>query len=103
MYLPAAVAGRSVPLPRGPARLAARFGARLVAGRCRRDPADSARYLITLTPLDTPVGADPATALDEARLHARVAAWLEGVLVEGPGEWCLFRPFFPAAAGGVSA
>lgn len=97
---PAAVAGRRVALPRGPARLATRFGARLVAGRCRRDPADSARYLIALTPLDTPEesGSGP---LDEARLHARVASWLEAVLAEGPGEWCLFRPFFTGAGTGV--
>jgi KDO2-lipid IV(A) lauroyltransferase len=89
---PAAVAGRNVSLPLGPARLAARFGARLVAGRCRRDPADPARYLVTLTPLD----ATPGDAGDEARLHARVAAWLGTVLAAGPGDWCLFRPFFPA-------
>ncbi len=89
---PAAVAGRSVALPLGPARLAARFGARLVAGRCRRDPADAARYLVTLTPLDEA----PGDAGDEARLHARVAAWLGTVLAAGPGDWCLFRPFFPA-------
>lgn len=89
----AAVAGRRIALPLGPARLAARFGARLVAGRCRRDPADPARYLVTLRPLDAATG----DAGDEARLHARVAAWLDAVLAEGPGEWCLFRPFFSPA------
>ena len=97
---PAAVAGRAVALPLGPARLAARFGARLVAGRCRRDPRDPSRYVVTLTPLDAPDGEAPP---DEAGLHARVGAWLDAVLAEGPGEWCLFRPFFPAVVADGSA
>ena len=92
----ASVAGHAVDLPLGPARLAARLGARLVAGRCRREVSDPARYRITLTPLDEPSGA----GLDESALHARVAAWLDQAVRESPGEWCLFRPFFtpPAVA-----
>ncbi|MEO6462739.1 MAG: lysophospholipid acyltransferase family protein [Candidatus Eisenbacteria bacterium] len=94
------IGGHSVDLPLGPARLASRFGARLVAGRCRRDAGDPGRYRIELTPLDDP---HATPALDEAALHARVAAWLDSVLHEVPGEWCLFRRFFipptpPAAA-----
>jgi KDO2-lipid IV(A) lauroyltransferase len=88
----ASVAGHAVDLPLGPARLAAKFGARLVAGRCRREADDPGRYRVVLTPLDE----SAPGGLDEAVLHARVAAWLDGVVRQAPGEWCLFRPFFPA-------
>jgi lauroyl/myristoyl acyltransferase len=89
----AAVGGHAVALPLGPARLAARFGARLVAGRCARRPGHAGlAYAVRLVPLDRP-------ATDEAGLHARVAAWLDATVRESPGAWCLFRPFFAAASG----
>jgi len=66
-------------------------GAHLVAGRCRRDPADPGRYLITLTPLDT-----PATPLDEAQPHVRVAAWPESRPAGGPGRGVPSRAVLPA-------
>ena len=93
---PASVGGHVVDLPLGPARLASRFGARLIAGRCRREAGDPGRYRIRLEPLDSRDGDGPA--LDEAALHARVAAWLDAVVREEPGAWCLFRPFFVAGA-----
>lgn len=92
---PASVGGHVVDLPLGPARLASRFGARLIAGRCRREALDAGRYRIRLEPLDARDGDGPAP--DEAALHARVAAWLDAVVREEPGAWCLFRPFFTAA------
>jgi len=85
---PARVLERDVPLPEGPARLAARTGARLVAGRCARDRAGT-HYAIRLAPLDEEEANGSADAL-----HARVADWLTAVVREDPGAWCLFRPFF---------
>ena len=91
------MSGCSVDLPLGPARLAARFGARLFAGRCHRESDDPSRYRITLAPLDDGTG-ESAPALAEAVLHARVGAWLDATVREAPGAWCLFRPFFPGPA-----
>ena len=77
-------------LPLGPARLAARTGARLVAGRCERA---SAGYRVRLTPLDAGLAPD-----DEAGRFESARAWLTSTLKENPGRWCLFRPFFEATA-----
>ena len=94
----ARVGAQSVLLPLGPARLAARFGARLVAGRCDRDLARApGHYSVRLTPLDR--GAEEAPELEArtALLHDAVARWLTSTLREDPGAWCIFRPFFDVA------
>lgn len=106
---PALVAGRTALLPRGPARLAARTGAALWAGRCSR--AAGGRHTVSLerlAPARPPVPHGAASASDEvasheARLQERVARWFDATVREAPGTWCLFRPFFAdpssAAAG----
>jgi lauroyl/myristoyl acyltransferase len=83
--------GARAALPLGPARLAARTGARLVAGRCER--ADAASYRVRLAALD-----DGLVPGDENARFERTRAWLEGTLREAPGAWCLFRPFFEDVA-----
>lgn len=90
---PAVVAGRTALLPRGPARLAARTGAALWAGRCSRG--SGGRHTVSLERLAPPRPpiASEAGAL-EARHQGRVARWLDATLREAPGAWCLFRPFF---------
>ena len=83
---PALVGAAQAELPLGPARLAARSGARLVAGRCERD---SGGYHVRLSALDQGLAAG-----DEAARFEAVRAWLAATLAEDPGRWCLFRPFF---------
>lgn len=73
-------------LPLGPARLAARAGARLVAGRCERD---TEGYRVRILPLDSGLAVG-----DEAARFEAVRVWLGATLTEDPGRWCLFRRFF---------
>jgi KDO2-lipid IV(A) lauroyltransferase len=82
--------GSRAHLPLGPARLAARTGALLAAGRCERAGGDA--YHVRLAQLDA--GLDSG---DEAARFERVRAWLAATLAEDPGQWCLFRPFFEPA------
>jgi len=77
-------------LPLGPARLSARTGARLVAGRCERAEGG---YRVRLTPLDEGLAQG-----DDAARFERTRAWLEAVLRDAPGGWCVFRPFFEDVA-----
>jgi KDO2-lipid IV(A) lauroyltransferase len=90
---PARIAGREVLLPVGPARLAALSGAVLAGGTCRRVGPD--RFAAEMAPL---AGTEHEPIADPGVLHAAVAAWLEGTLLEFPGGWCVFRPFFAAPA-----
>jgi lauroyl/myristoyl acyltransferase len=92
---PAALGAARAELPLGPARLAARAGARLVAGRCERD---GARYRVRLTALDRGL----ARGDESARFEA-VRGWLTSTLAEDPGRWCLFRPFFSLAPPAAQA
>ena len=82
----AAVGAAQAELPLGPARLSARSGARLVAGRCERK---AGGYHVRLSALDQGLAAS-----DEAARFEAVRAWLSATLAEDPGRWCLFRPFF---------
>lgn len=77
-------------LPLGPARLSAKTGARLVAGRCER--AGARAYHVRLQALDA--GLAPG---DEPARFERVRAWLDATLEEDPSRWCLFRSFFEDA------
>jgi KDO2-lipid IV(A) lauroyltransferase len=81
--------GRAL-LPLGPAKLSARTGARLVAGRCERT---GGVYRVRLAPLD-----DGLATADESARFERTRAWLDDVLREAPGAWCVFRPFFEDVA-----
>ncbi|MEP7028679.1 MAG: hypothetical protein ABI960_08790 [Candidatus Eisenbacteria bacterium] len=85
----AALLGARADLPLGPARLAARAGARLVGGRCERR---AGTYHVRLSALDAALPAGD----EDARFEA-VRAWLGATLAEDPGRWCLFRPFFERA------
>jgi KDO2-lipid IV(A) lauroyltransferase len=95
---PAPLAGRTVDLPEGPARLAARTGAALVAGRCERDRGTrgAGHYHVHLEPL-------AVADVDTHTTHVAVAAWLERTILEDPGRWCVFRPFFTARSAAPSA
>jgi KDO2-lipid IV(A) lauroyltransferase len=86
---PARVAGSPVLLPYGPAKLAARSGAVLAGGTCRRVGPD--RFTGAMEPL---AGTEHGPVEDLDTLHAAVAAWLERTLLAHPGGWCVFRPFF---------
>jgi len=86
----AALVGGRADLPLGPAKLSARTGARLVAGRCERV---HGVYSVRLAALD-----DGLAAGDEGGRFERTRAWLEAVLREAPGAWCVFRPFFKDVA-----
>jgi lauroyl/myristoyl acyltransferase len=92
----AALGGARCALPLGPARLAAKTGARLVAGRCERERAHA--YHVRLVTLD-----DGLAARDEAARFERVRAWLAATLAEDPGRWCLFREFFDSEEAPPSA
>jgi KDO2-lipid IV(A) lauroyltransferase len=92
--LPARLAGHAVPLPAGPARLAARTGAVLAAGLCTRTRGGG--FAVAVEPLG---GTERGAVADVAALHAAMAAWLERALLAHPGEWCVFRPFFAEGAG----
>jgi KDO2-lipid IV(A) lauroyltransferase len=86
---PALIRDRPVRLPEGPSRLAARSGAVLAGALCQ--PVGPFRFEVELTAL---AGTGVAPVEDEALLHHGVATWMEGLLVEHPGNWCIFRPFF---------
>ncbi len=92
---PARVAGRATALPLGPARLVARTGAALFAGRCERDPIGGAGfYHVRLTPLAVATADRERSRDGVAAAHAAVAAWLGQTVLVDPGRWCLFRPLF---------
>jgi KDO2-lipid IV(A) lauroyltransferase len=87
------LAGHTITLPSGPARLAALSGAVLAGGTCfRTSPGHFASELHALG------GTEHAPVHDADALHAAIAQWLEDLLFAHPGEWCIFRPFFSAAA-----
>jgi len=86
----AALFGARAALPLGPAKLSARTGARLVAGRCERK---GGMYHVRLAALD-----DGLADGDDGMRFERTRAWLEAVLREAPGGWCVFRPFFEDVA-----
>lgn len=87
--------GRSVHMPAGPARLAARTGAALLPMYCRRDPggALAARFLE-----EVPVRDGSRAAVRDAT--ARMTAQFEKVLRKLPGQWLIFREFFGEPVNG---
>jgi KDO2-lipid IV(A) lauroyltransferase len=94
----ARIAGRTVRLPAGPATLAARTGAVLAVGFGERIA--PFRFRVALQAL---AGTAEAPCSDVPRLHAALAAWLERVLLDHPGDWCIFRPYFGASLEPPSA
>ncbi|MDP6462048.1 MAG: lysophospholipid acyltransferase family protein, partial [Gemmatimonadota bacterium] len=83
------LAGRSVPLPAGPARLAARTGA----------------ALLPVIPLRLPDGTHSLEFIEEIPIHGTshaeircattlLAARMEKALCEHANQWSIFRPFF---------
>jgi KDO2-lipid IV(A) lauroyltransferase len=81
--------GRRVRLPEGPARLAATAGAVLAGALCT--PVAPFRFQVELSALG---GTGEGPVKDTGALHAAIATWLEDLLRERPGQWCIFRRFF---------
>jgi KDO2-lipid IV(A) lauroyltransferase len=87
--------GAPAPFPLGPAKLCLRTGAALLPAYALRRPdgAHEARFLEEI-PVAT-LGAERATELLASRLAA--------VLREHPGQWMIFRRFFPGSPPGARA
>lgn len=86
------VLGKTMPLPLGPAWLAAQSNAVLVPMSCTRNPGDGSLYLATVgEPIDCS-GTDRAAL--EATTH-RLAEWLDQVLRDHPGDWLFWDGFRP--------
>jgi len=88
----AGLCGHRVRLPAGPARLARAAGAILTGALCTSIA--PFRFEVELTALG---GTGEGPVRDLPTLHAAVAGWLESRLLDRPGEWCIFRPFFEPA------
>jgi KDO2-lipid IV(A) lauroyltransferase len=86
------VLGHSMPLPMGPAWLAARTGAALIPMCCARNPGDGPLYLAEVGEEIPVPGADMAAA--EVATGA-LAHWLDGVLRAHPGDWLFWDGFRP--------
>lgn len=91
--LPVRLGSGRATLPTIPAELAARTGAVLAGGLCRR--VAPGRFEAGLTPLG---GSETAPVREAGPLFEAMAGWLEDVLRSHPGEWCIFRPFFAGPA-----
>lgn len=92
------VCGRSVRVPAGPAKLAARTGAALVPTWALRDPDGALRVVFgPEVPLATPEGSTPGhpASPDVIRetTHNVVQAVFEGIR-RHPEQWVIFRRFF---------
>ena len=82
---PASLLGRTVVVPRGPARLARMMAAPSAFAYCRRLSGD--RLIVTVeTPHDPPRDLD-----EERRLTGRFVGRLEKCILDEPGQWCIFR------------
>jgi len=90
--IPCTVLGQELPLPVGPAWLAARSGAVLLPVCCYRNPGDGPLYVAE-------VGEEmDASGTDAAALQATVAAmgaWLDQTLRAHPGDWLFWDGFKP--------
>jgi lauroyl/myristoyl acyltransferase len=86
------VLGQQLPLPLGPAWLAARSGAVLVPVCCHRNPGDGPLYVAEVGE-EIPVGGTNAAFLAEA--VERMGAWLDAMLRAHPGDWLFWDGFRP--------
>jgi phosphatidylinositol dimannoside acyltransferase len=88
--VPVELCGEPTTLPIGPATLAAKTGAPLVAVACRRT--DDDRFVARGLPLIHCAGTDP---VEIQRATQAVADELSSVIAEDPGQWYMFRPVWP--------
>jgi len=89
------VLGQPMPMPLGPAWLAAHTGAVLLPLCCSRNPADGALYVAEVGE-EISVGGTDASELETAT--RALAAWLDDVLRIHPGDWLFWDGFRP---GGI--
>lgn len=90
---PVDLLGRTVVLPAGAARLAARTGAPVIGAYCRRTGGDRSRIY-----METVLAAGEATAVGAARAQEAIAAALGRYIAGNSDQWCLFRRFWGDAA-----
>ena len=88
--VPVELCGEPTTLPIGPATLAAKTGAPLLAVACRRT--DDDRFVTRGLPLIHCAGTDP---VEIQRATQAVADELSSVIAEDPGQWYMFRPVWP--------
>ncbi len=84
--------GRDVCWPAGPGVLSKRTGAPVVSGYAKR--LGGGRFRIVLEPMLDPDAFDTEDAMNRA-----IAATTERHIAENVEQWCIFRPFWDAAAG----
>jgi phosphatidylinositol dimannoside acyltransferase len=85
--------GESVTLPAGPATLALRTGATLVAAACYAGPGRD-HFAVVTPPIDTARRAN--LRADVARVTQRVAEELEGLIRRAPEQWHVLEDRFGA-------
>jgi lauroyl/myristoyl acyltransferase len=88
--VPVELCGEPTTLPIGPATLAAKTGAPLLAVACRRTADD--RFVTRGLPLIHCAGTGP---VEIQRATQAVADELSSVIAEDPGQWYMFRPVWP--------
>jgi phosphatidylinositol dimannoside acyltransferase len=88
--VPVELCGEPTTLPIGPATLAAKTGAPLLAVACRRT--DDDRFVTRGLPLIHCASTDP---IEIQRATQAVADALTTVISEDPGQWYMFRPVWP--------
>jgi len=86
------VLGQSMPLPVGPAWLAARSGAALFPLSCVRNPGDGPLYLAQVGEEIEVAGQDMEAAIAAT---GQLGAWLDGLLRAHPGDWLFWDGFRP--------
>ncbi|UCH84043.1 MAG: lysophospholipid acyltransferase family protein [Candidatus Latescibacterota bacterium] len=84
--------GRTLAVPRGPAHLSRVRSAPVALAYCRRAPDDHLDVHIE-PPMPPPVDADGERTLTQS-LMSRI----EKLVVEDPGQWCIFRDLFGGKA-----
>ena len=90
--IPCQVLGQQLPLPVGPAWLAAKSGAVLMPVCCHRNPGDGPLYLAEVGQ-EIPITGTAAPALTAA--VQALGAWLDMVLRAHPGDWLFWDGFRP--------
>ncbi len=88
--VPVELCGEPTTLPVGPATLAAKSGAPMMAVTCRRTRDD--RFVAAGLPAIHCTSNDPAEIF---RATQAIADELSTILAEDPGQWYMFRPVWP--------
>lgn len=85
-------AGRAITMPAGPAMVARRTGATLIAAVCRFT--EAGMQIVFSGPVETRPGRDGLVAMTQD-----VADFFASTLAEQPADWHMLQPFFPDPAG----